>query len=186
MNNIVFLIPAMGIVGLLVMAVKASWVNKQDAGADNMQELAGYIAKGAMAFLKAEWKVLGYFAVITAIILGWSGTRVEDSSPLIAVSFLIGAFLSALAGYLGMRIATKANVRTTQAARTSLSKALSVSFNGGTVMGLGVAGLAVLGLGGLFIAFYYMFFVGKGTPVNGDDMKTVIEVLTGFSLGAES
>jgi K(+)-stimulated pyrophosphate-energized sodium pump len=185
MNNIVFLIPAMGIVGLLVMAVKASWVNKQDAGADNMQELAGYIAKGAMAFLKAEWKVLGYFAVITAIILGWSGTLVEDSSPIIAISFLIGAFLSALAGYLGMRIATKANVRTTQAARTSLAKALQVSFTGGSVMGIGVAGLAILGLGGLFIVLFNVF-VPEGSAITGIEMKRAIEVLAGFSLGAES
>lgn len=185
MNSIVFLIPAMGIVGLIVMAIKAAWVNKQDAGAENMQELSGYIAKGAMAFLRAEWKVLGYFAVITAIILGWSGTLVEDSSPIIAISFLIGAFLSALAGYLGMRIATKANVRTTQAARTSLSQALKVSFTGGSVMGIGVAGLAVLGLGGLFIVLFNVF-VPEGSAITGIEMKRAIEVLAGFSLGAES
>ncbi len=185
MNNIVYLIPAMGIVGLIVMAVKAAWVNKQDAGAENMQELSGYIAKGAMAFLKAEWKVLGYFAVITAIILGWSGTLVEDSSPIIAISFLIGAFLSAFAGYLGMRIATKANVRTTQAARTSLAQALKVSFTGGSVMGIGVAGLAILGLGGLFIVLFNIF-VPEGSIMTGIEMKRAIEVLAGFSLGAES
>src|SRR5689334_4136336 len=185
MNSIVYLIPAMGIVGLIVMAIKAAWVNKQDAGAENMQELSGYIAKGAMAFLRAEWKILGYFAVITAILLGWSGTRVADSSPLIAVSFLIGAFLSALAGYLGMRIATKANVRTTQAARTSLAKALQVSFTGGSVMGIGVAGLAILGLGGLFIVLF-QYFVPEGAAVTGSEMKKAIEVLAGFSLGAES
>jgi len=185
MNSIVYLIPAMGIVGLIVMAIKAAWVNKQDAGAENMQELSGYIAKGAMAFLKAEWKVLGYFAVITAIILGWSGTLVEDSSPIIAISFLIGAFLSALAGYLGMRIATKANVRTTQAARTSLAQALKVSFTGGSVMGIGVAGLAILGLGGLFIVLFNVF-VPEGSAITGIEMKRAIEVLAGFSLGAES
>src|SRR5688572_30676321 len=185
MNSIVYLIPAMGIVGLIVMAIKAAWVNKQDAGAENMQELSGYIAKGAMAFLKAEWKVLGYFAVITAILLGWSGTLVEDSSPIIAISFLLGAFLSAFAGYLGMRIATKANVRTTQAARTSLAKALQVSFTGGSVMGIGVAGLAILGLGGLFIVLFNVF-VPEGSAMTGIDMKRAIEVLAGFSLGAES
>jgi len=185
MNSIVFLIPAMGVVGLVVMAIKAAWVNKQEAGADNMQELSGYIAKGAMAFLKAEWKILGYFAVITAILLGWSGTLVEDSSPIIAISFLIGAFLSAFAGYLGMRIATKANVRTTQAARTSLSKALQVSFTGGSVMGIGVAGLAILGLGGLFIVLFNIF-VPEGSAITGIEMKKAIEVLAGFSLGAES
>lgn len=185
MNSIIYLIPAMGIVGLIVMAIKAAWVNKQDAGAENMQELSGYIAKGAMAFLKAEWKVLGYFAVITAILLGWSGTLVEDSSPIIAISFLIGAFLSAFAGYLGMRIATKANVRTTQAARTSLAQALKVSFTGGSVMGIGVAGLAILGLGGLFIVLFYIF-VPEGSAATGLEMKRAIEVLAGFSLGAES
>lgn len=185
MNSIVFLIPAMGIVGLLVMAIKSAWVTKQETGTENMQELSGYIARGAMAFLKAEWKILGYFAVITAIVLGWSGTLVEDSHPIIAVSFLIGAFLSALAGYLGMRIATKANVRTTHAARTSLAKALKVSFTGGSVMGIGVAGLAVLGLGGLFIVFFNVF-VPEGSAITGIEMKRAIEVLAGFSLGAES
>lgn len=175
----------MGIVGLLVMAIKAAWVNKQETGDGTMQELSGYIAKGAMAFLKAEWKILGYFAVITAILLGWSGTLVADSSPLIAISFLIGAFLSAFAGYLGMRIATKANVRTTQAARTSLAQALKVSFTGGSVMGIGVAGLAILGLGGLFIVLFNIF-VPEGSAITGIEMKRAIEVLAGFSLGAES
>jgi K(+)-stimulated pyrophosphate-energized sodium pump len=185
-----YLVPILGIVGLLVTAIKSAWVSKQDAGDANMQELAGYIANGAMAFLKAEWKVLSFYVVFAAILLGWSGTVHEvngikiHSHWLISVAFVIGAVFSATAGYIGMRIATKANVRTTQAARTSLAKALKVSFTGGTVMGLGVAGLAVLGLGGLFIVFYTMF--AKGTPVTGDEMKRAIEVLTGFSLGAES
>ncbi len=121
-------------------------LSKQPTGEDKMVELATYIAEGAMAFLKAEWKILTYFAIVAALILGWSGTLVETSSPVIAVSFLIGAVFSATAGYFGMNIATKANVRTTQAARTSLKDALKVAFTGGTVMGLGVAGLAVLGL----------------------------------------
>lgn len=151
-----------------------------------MQELAGYIADGAMAFLKAEWKVLSYFAVIAAIVLGWSGTLVENSSPVIAISFLIGAFFSAFAGYVGMNIATKANVRTTQAARSSLANALRVSFNGGTVMGLGVAGLAVLGIGSLFIVFYKIYVINTGGDVNGLAMEKALEVLAGFSLGAES
>lgn len=185
MNNIVYLIPALGLVGIIVMALKSAWVSKQDAGEANMKELAQHIADGAMAFLKAEWKVLTYFAIITAILLGYSGTLVEDSSPIIAVSFLIGAVLSAFAGYLGMNIATKANVRTTQAARTSLKKALSVSFTGGSVMGLGVAGLAILGLGSLFIVLVNIF-VPEGVAVTGIEMKTAIEVLAGFSLGAES
>ncbi|MBT1695755.1 sodium-translocating pyrophosphatase [Fulvivirgaceae bacterium PWU4] len=185
MNSILYLIPALGIVGLVAMAIKSAWVNKQDAGEANMQELAGYIANGAMAFLRAEWKILAYFAVIAAILLGWSGTLVEDSHPIIAVAFLIGAVLSAFAGYIGMKIATKANVRTTHAARTSLAQALKVSFTGGSVMGIGVAGLAVLGLGGLFIVFFN-FFVPEGAAITGVEMKRAIEVLAGFSLGAES
>ncbi|HET7180432.1 MAG TPA: sodium/proton-translocating pyrophosphatase, partial [Chryseosolibacter sp.] len=106
MNSIVYLIPALGVIGLIAMAIKASWVTRQDAGEANMQELAGFIANGAMAFLRSEWKILAYFAVIAAILLGWSGTLVDESHPLIALSFLLGAFLSAFAGYLGMRIAT--------------------------------------------------------------------------------
>ncbi len=185
MSNFLFIIPAFGIVGLIAMAIKSAWVKKQDAGDAKMQELAGYIADGAMAFLKAEWKVLTYFAIIAAILLGWSGTLGNESSPFIAVSFLIGAVLSAFAGYLGMKIATKSNVRTTQAARTSLAHALKVSFTGGSVMGIGVAGLAILGLGSLFIVLIKIF-VPEGSAVNGLDMKRAIEVLAGFSLGAES
>jgi len=183
---LIYLVPALGLVGLLIMAIKSAWVTKQPTGDENMVELAGYIADGAMAFLKAEWKVLSYFAVIAAIVLAWSGTLVPTSSPVIAISFLIGAFLSALAGYIGMKIATKANVRTTQAARTSLKQALKVSFTGGSVMGLGVAGLAVLGLGSLFIVFYQLYVVSVGAGVNGIEMEKALEVLAGFSLGAES
>jgi K(+)-stimulated pyrophosphate-energized sodium pump len=178
MNTMVYVVPVLGIVGLLVMIVKAIWVSKQDSGEENMNELAGHIAKGALAFLRAEWRVLGIFSVIAAALLGWSGTLVENSDWVIAISFLIGAFFSAFAGWIGMNIATKANVRTTHAARTSLAKALSVSFTGGTVMGLGVAGLAVLGLSVLFIVLTGMY---------GDDqMGKALEVLAGFSLGAES
>ncbi|RZK77922.1 MAG: sodium-translocating pyrophosphatase, partial [Pedobacter sp.] len=192
-NNLIYSIPLLGILGIIVMAVKSAWVNKQDAGDKNMQELAGYIADGAMAFLKAEWKVLSIFAVFAAALLAYSGTITEingkpfHSSWIISISFLIGAFFSALAGYIGMKVATKANVRTTQAARTSLKQALKVSFTGGTVMGLGVAGLAVLGLGGLFIVFLsYFDVIGADGAVSVVNMKTAIEVLTGFSLGAES
>jgi len=185
MENFVFIVPLLGIVGLLVMVSKSIWVSKQDAGDANMKELAGYIAAGAMAFLKAEWKVLSYFVVVAAILLAWSGTLVENSSPVIAIAFIIGAVLSALAGYIGMNVATKANVRTTQAARTSLKQALRVSFTGGTVMGLGVAGLAVLGMGSLFIVFFNIF-VPEGALITGVEMSTAIEVLAGFSLGAES
>jgi K(+)-stimulated pyrophosphate-energized sodium pump len=186
-STILYLIPALGIFGLVVMAFKSAWVSKQPTGDDNMVELAGYIAEGAMAFLKAEWKVLTYFAIVAAVILGWSGTLVPTSSPVIAISFLIGAVLSATAGYIGMNIATKANVRTTQAARTDLKSALQVAFTGGTVMGLGVAGLAVLGIGLLFIVFYTIYVVNvSGASVNGVAMEKAIEVLAGFSLGAES
>lgn len=185
-NNLIYTIPAMGLFGILVMLIKSSWVSKQDAGDENMRTLSGYIADGAMAFLKAEWKILTYFAVIAAILLAYSGTLVEASSPVIAISFLIGAFTSAFAGYIGMNIATKANVRTTQAARTSLAKALKVSFTGGSVMGIGVAGLAVLGLGSLFILFYHIYVVKVGGSVNGKEMEKALEVLAGFSLGAES
>ncbi|MCB0736173.1 MAG: sodium/proton-translocating pyrophosphatase, partial [Bacteroidetes bacterium] len=180
-DYVMYLVPALGLVGLLVMAVKSAWVSKQDAGDANMVELAGHIAKGAMAFLKAEWRVLAFYAVVAAILLGWSGTLVEHSDWTIAITFVIGAVFSALAGYFGMNIATKANVRTTQAGRTSLAQALKVSFTGGTVMGLGVAGLAVLGLGGLFIVLYQTY--GSGDHAS---METALEVLAGFSLGAES
>ena len=188
MNNyVLYLVPAFGVVGLLVMAFKSAWVGKQDAGEKNMQDLAGHIADGAMAFLKAEWKVLSIFVVITAVLLAYSGTihevggRQIHSHWLIAVAFIIGAVFSATAGYIGMKVATKANVRTTQAARTSLKQALRVSFTGGTVMGLGVASLAVLGLGGLFIVFLSLF-----SDLGANQVRTAIEVLTGFSLGAES
>ncbi|MFN5345850.1 MAG: sodium-translocating pyrophosphatase [Bacteroidota bacterium] len=187
MDNIIYLIPVLGIVGLIVMAIKSAWVSKQDAGDAKMQELAGYIADGAMAFLKAEWKVLAIFVSIAAALLAYSGTIHEingkeiHSSWIISISFIIGAVFSATAGYIGMKVATKANVRTTQAARTSLKQALKVSFTGGTVMGLGVAGLAILGLGGLFIAFLSIF-----SGLGANTVSTSIEVLTGFSLGAES
>ncbi|MGZ3919280.1 MAG: sodium-translocating pyrophosphatase [Bacteroidia bacterium] len=186
-ENVIYLVPVLGIIGLIVMAIKSAWVSKQDAGDKNMQELAGYIADGAMAFLKAEWKVLSIFVIFAAALLAYSGTVHEvhgkeiHSSWIISVAFIIGAVFSATAGYIGMKVATKANVRTTQAARTSLAKALKVSFTGGTVMGLGVAGLAVLGLGGLFILFLAMF-----AHLGENQVKTAIEVLTGFSLGAES
>ena len=186
MHSIVYLIPAFGVIALIFTAIRSAWINKQDTGDAKMQELAAYIADGAMAFLRAEWKVLTYFAIIAAALLAWSGTTVETSSPVIAISFLIGAFLSAFAGYIGMNVATKANVRTTQAARTSLAKALKVSFAGGSVMGLGVAGLAVLGLGSLFIVFFQVFVLSTGASVNGIEMEKALEVLAGFSLGAES
>jgi len=185
-NNIMYIAPFLGLIGLVVMFQKSSWVSRQNPGNDKMVSLADHIAKGAMAFLMAEWRVLAIFAVFAAAILAWSGTFEQaNSSPWIAASFLIGAFFSALSGYFGMNIATKANVRTTQAARTSLPKALKVSFTGGTVMGVGVASLAVLGLGGLFIVFYGCFG-GEEIGANSKEMMRVLEVLAGFSLGAES
>jgi K(+)-stimulated pyrophosphate-energized sodium pump len=190
-NNLIYCIPIFGLIGIIVMAFQSLWVSRQEAGDKNMTELAGHIANGAMAFLRAEWKVLSYFVIIAGILLAWSGTlsgsadRPIHSSPVIAFAFLAGAVFSALAGYIGMRIATKANVRTTQAARTSLAKALKVSFRGGTVMGFGVAGLAILGLGSLFIILYHTF-VHPGTAEAAAELKKTIEVLAGFSLGAES
>jgi K(+)-stimulated pyrophosphate-energized sodium pump len=174
----------MGLIGLLYTLVKFNWVSKQDAGSDRMKEISNYIAEGAMAFLRAEWKILGYFVVIVALLLGFMSTTNENSHWSISIAFILGAFSSALAGYIGMKVATKANVRTANAARTSLSKALNVSFTGGAVMGLGVAGLAVLGLGGLYIILKQIF--APGSEANSEEMVKTIEVLTGFSLGAES
>ncbi|MBA3648801.1 MAG: sodium-translocating pyrophosphatase [Chitinophagales bacterium] len=183
MSNWFYLIPCFGIVALIFTAIKSAWVVKQDAGNDRMKEISRYIAEGAMAFLKSEWKILGYFVAIAAVLLIVLGYSDENSSPMIALAFICGALFSATAGYIGMRIATKANVRTTQAAQTSLSKALAVSFSGGSVMGLGVTGLAVLGLGSLFILFYNLFVHDSTDP---NQLRTALEVLTGFSLGAES
>ena len=185
MDKLIYLVPAMGLIGLLYTFLKFNWVARQDAGNERMKEISTYIAEGAMAFLKAEWKILGYFVVIVGLLLAVMASANPHSHWLIAGAFIVGAVFSATAGYIGMRVATKANVRTAQAARTSLSKALNVSFTGGAVMGLGVAGLAVLGLGGLFIVFK-MIFVPEGASVNGSEMFLMIEVLTGFSLGAES
>lgn len=179
-----YLVPAFGILALLYTFVKSAWVSKQDAGNDRMKEIAKYIAEGAMAFLKAEYKILTYFVIFAGLLLAFMGYSNPKSSPMIAGAFVIGAVFSALAGFIGMRIATKANVRTAEAARTSLSKALNVSFGGGSVMGLGVAGLAVLGLGSLFIILKMIF--APDAAVNSEEMERTIEVLTGFSLGAES
>ncbi|MBL0152619.1 MAG: sodium-translocating pyrophosphatase [Chitinophagaceae bacterium] len=184
MDKLIYLVPVMGVIGLLYTLVKFKWVSKQDAGNDRMKEISNYIAEGAMAFLKAEWRILGYFVVIVGILLAVMASTNPHSHWLIAGSFALGAVLSATAGYIGMRIATKANVRTAQAARTSLKKALNVSFTGGSVMGLGVAGLAVLGLGGLYIVLKAYF--APHAAVNSEEMTRTIEVLTGFSLGAES
>jgi K(+)-stimulated pyrophosphate-energized sodium pump len=184
MNSFFYLVPCFGIIALLFTMVKGAWVSKQPAGNERMKEISTYIADGAMAFLKAEYKILTYFVIIAAILLGIMGASNANSHWSIALAFVAGAFLSALAGFLGMRIATKSNVRTAEAARTSLSKALKVSFTGGSVMGMGVAGLAVLGLGGLFIILKMIFAPDAG--VDSVEMERTIEILTGFSLGAES
>ena len=177
-----YAVPAMGIVGLLYTLLKFNWVSKQDAGNDRMKEISNYIAEGAMAFLKAEWKILGYFVVIVALLLGFMASKNESSHWSISIAFVIGAVFSATAGYIGMKIATKANVRTAEAAKTSLARALKVSFTGGSVMGLGVSGLAVLGLGGLFLIIKHYF----SPDGDAEGMLRTIEILTGFSLGAES
>ncbi len=183
MNNMLFYaVPAMGLIGLLYTLVKFLWVSKQDAGNPRMKEISDYIAEGAMAFLKAEWKILGYFVVIVALLLGFMANSNESSHWSISIAFIIGAVFSATAGYIGMKVATKANVRTAEAAKTSLSRALKVSFTGGSVMGMGVSGLAVLGLGGLFLILKHYF----SPDGDAEGMLRTIEILTGFSLGAES
>jgi K(+)-stimulated pyrophosphate-energized sodium pump len=184
MDKLLYLVPVLGAVGLVYTFVKYSWVSKQDPGNARMEEIARHIAEGAMAFLRAEWKILSYFVIIAALLLALMGYSNPHSHWSIAVSFVLGAVLSATAGYIGMRSATKANVRTANAARTSLAQALKVSFTGGSVMGLGVAGLAVLGLGGLFILLKSIF--APEAAANSEEMKLTLEVLTGFSLGAES
>lgn len=184
----------LSIIGLVFMAIKRSWVLKQDAGDGRMKEISDYIYEGALAFLKAEYRLLTFFVIGASIVLAGISFIVPTTHILIVVAFIFGAFFSALAGNMGMKIATKSNVRTTQAARTSLPQALKVSFGGGTVMGLGVAGLAVLGLTASFIILFQIFMNGEWaaatfggeTKSPGELMTIVLETLAGFSLGAES
>ena len=175
---------AMALLGLAYMLVKKSWVMKQDAGDGKMKEISDYIYEGALAFLNAEYRLLAVFVLIVSIALTAVSFIVPTTHWLIVIAFIFGAVFSAFAGNIGMKIATKTNVRTTQAARTSLPNALKISFGGGTVMGLGVAGLAVLGLTAFFIIFFHVFMGGVWT--NTMDMTIVLETLAGFSLGAES
>ncbi|MBK8347502.1 MAG: sodium-translocating pyrophosphatase [Saprospiraceae bacterium] len=175
-QSLIFLIPVFGIFALLFTFWKSRWVANQEVGTEKMAKIAKSISDGAMAFLKAEYKVLAVFVIAVAILMGIGGTA-EGSSPLVALSFVLGAFASALAGFIGMKVATKANVRTTNAARSSLGKALEVAFAGGSVMGMGVVGLGILGLGTLFAIYNNMW---------ADDINKVITVLTGFSFGASS
>ncbi|WP_411895784.1 sodium-translocating pyrophosphatase [Winogradskyella sp. A2] len=176
MEIIIKALPAFGVLALLFVFVKSAWVSKQDQGTDKMKRIAKNIADGAMSFLKAEYKILAIFVIAVAILLFFKGSNEEGSNSFVAVSFIIGAICSALAGFIGMKVATKANVRTTSAARTSLGKALEVAFAGGAVMGLGVVGLGVLGLSSLFMIYGEM----------GWGINEVLNVLSGFSLGASS
>jgi K(+)-stimulated pyrophosphate-energized sodium pump len=179
MEIIVKFLPAFGIIGLIFVLVKNNWVNKQEVGNEKMATIAKNISSGAMSFLKAEYRILSIFVVCLAILLYIKGSNEEGSHGMVAFSFIVGAICSALAGFIGMRVATKANVRTTNAARKSLGKALEVAFAGGSVMGLGVVGLGVLGLSGLF-ATYQEIWPGQ------DNLTLVLNVLTGFSMGASS
>ncbi len=165
-----------GVLALAFVFIKSAWVTKQDQGDEKMKRIAKNIADGAMSFLKAEYKILSIFVVAVAILLYFKGSAEEGSNGMVAVSFIVGAICSALAGFIGMKVATKANVRTTSAARTSLGKALEVAFAGGAVMGLGVVGLGVLGLSGLFMIYSEM----------GWGINEILNVLSGFSLGASS
>jgi K(+)-stimulated pyrophosphate-energized sodium pump len=181
MESLIYALPALGVVALIYVAWKSAWVSKQEVGTEKMAKIANNIAVGAMAFLRAEYKVLSVFVIAVAVLLAFKGYFETNSSELVAVSFIVGAVCSALAGYLGMRVATKANVRTTNAARTSLGKALEVAFGGGSVMGMGVVGLGVLGLSVLFIIYGNLYGLKEA-----DDVTKVLNVLAGFSLGASS
>ena len=179
MDLIVKLLPAFGVLALLFVFIKNMWVSKQEIGDAKMARIAKNIADGAMSFLKAEYKILLIFVLAVAVLLYFKGSNEVGSNGMVAVSFIVGAICSALAGFIGMKVATKANVRTTQAARTSLGKALEVAFAGGSVMGLGVVGLGVLGLSGLFMIYQNIW-------PGADNLGMVLNVLSGFSLGASS
>ena len=181
-DNLVLIIPAFGVLALAFTWWKTKQINAHSEGTPRMAKIAASIQEGAMAFLKAEYKILFVFVIAVAVLLGWSGSNNPNSHAFVAISFVVGAFCSALAGYLGMVVATKANVRTTNAARESLGKALEVAFAGGSVMGLGVVGLGILGLGGLFAYFADVFKAFEG----GEALNTTLSVLTGFSFGASS
>jgi len=182
MPNWIYIIPALGIIALIFAFIKAKWVSKQDPGTERMTEISGYVRDGAMAFLKREYRVLSIFVVVVAVLLAFANWNSPDSSPVIAISFVLGAFCSALAGFFGMRVATTANVRTTNAARQSLNRALQVAFSGGSVMGMCVVGLGVLGLGLLLPIYSGLFTNPDGTT----NIVVVINVITGFSFGASS
>ena len=177
MNNLLYLAISSGIIAMLFAFWKTSWINKQDQGTEKMERIGQDISDGAMAFLKAEYRVLAIFVFVVALLLGFANYNKDGSSSLVALSFIIGALASGLAGFLGMRVATKANNRTTHAARTGLAPALNVAFTGGSVMGLSVVGLGVIGLSILFM-FYLSYF--------SSDYDKILNVISGFSLGASS
>jgi K(+)-stimulated pyrophosphate-energized sodium pump len=181
MIDLLYIIPFFGLAALFYSYYKNSWISKQDPGTKKMQEIAGHIREGAIAFLKTEYKILAVFVVTVAAILAFSNRNQSDSSWLIALSFLVGAFASALAGYLGMIAATKANVRTTQAATKGLGQALQIAFSGGAIMGMNVVGLGIFGLSILFIFYNYLWDASSV-----DSLARIINVLSGFSLGASS
>jgi K(+)-stimulated pyrophosphate-energized sodium pump len=181
----IYLIPASGIIALLFIWWRSKWILSKPAGDARMKQIAGYIQEGALTFLKTEYRVLALYVILASVLLGYLEYTNTESSVFIIVSFIIGAVLSALAGFIGMWIATRTNVRTTEAAKTSLSKALEISFAGGAVMGLGVVGLGLLGLGGLFILLQHMYADTISTVQNGNIIK-ILNIITGFSLGAES
>jgi len=180
-TTLVYLLPIAGIIGLAYTFFRSSWISRQEVGDERMAQIAKNIADGAMAFLKSEYRVLSIFVVAVAILLAIKGESEADSNFFVAISFILGAICSALAGFIGMRVATKANVRTTHAARSSLAKALQVAFRGGSVMGLGVVGLGVLGLGILFLFYRSMPF---GDEIG--EISLVLNIISGFSLGASS
>ena len=181
-STLLYLFPAAGVVALLYAYVKSMMINKADMGTDTMKEIAGHIREGAMAFLRREYKVLAIFVVLVAILLGWQNSGDDATSPLIALSFIVGALCSGLAGFFGMRVATAANVRTSNAARSSLNKALAIAFGGGAVMGMSVVGLGILGLGLLLLLYHTAGFDLLG----GAELAKVVRVVTGFSMGASS
>ncbi|MBT8310782.1 MAG: sodium-translocating pyrophosphatase, partial [Flavobacteriaceae bacterium] len=183
-SNMIFVPIALAILGLVFMLIKMAWVKKQDAGSDKMKGISKAIKEGALAFLNAEYRLLLIFVVIASLALFGISQLVDTTSWMIVPAFIFGAIFSALAGNIGMRVATEANARTAEAAKTSLPQALKVSFGGGTVMGLGVASLAVLGLSLFFLFFVNQFMGESGTFYN--NMTIVLETLAGFSLGAES
>ena len=180
MENIIYILPLMGVVALLFVWWRTVWISKQEVGTEKMATISKHIADGAMAFLKSEYKLLAIFVVCLAILLAFKGANEPVSSPLVALSFIVGAFCSALAGFIGMRVATKANVRTTNAARSSLGKALEIAFTGGSVMGLGVVGLGVLGLSLLLILYMKIY----GVEISS--IERILNIIAGFSLGASS